>query len=267
MPAQTLFTVPIPGLKDHVGGEIVCTEPAPQVYLLTFASPPDNRLTPAFNSAMLTALDLVEHKYPTGVLVTTSSIGKFYSNGLDLQLAVRTPGFFADSLFALFRRVLTYPMPTVALVNGHAFAGGLMLAMHHDYRVFGGGDRGYLCVNELDFGAPLLPPMAGIFRARLRPDVFRATVLQARRWTGAAALEAGLVDGVDGWAGVEALVREHALTTRGKSGVYGLLKAEMYREQVALLDDKDVPKLEDLTGAEKVRKAEVKARVEGGAKL
>ena len=50
-----------------------------------------------------------------------------------------------------------YPMPTIALINGHAFAGGLMLAMFHDYRVMN-PHRGYLCLNELDFGAPLRPP-------------------------------------------------------------------------------------------------------------
>lgn len=163
MAAKTLFTVPIPPLKDHVGGEIVCTEPAPEVYLLTFSSSPDNRLTPAFCGAMLRALDRIEllKPSPTGVVITTSAIPKFYSNGLDLYLAIRTPGFTEDALYPLFHRFLTFPMPTVAVLNGHAFAGGFMLAMHHDYRVFA-GDRGYMCINELEFGAPLLPPMSGI---------------------------------------------------------------------------------------------------------
>jgi Delta3-Delta2-enoyl-CoA isomerase len=202
MAAKPLFTVPIKPLKAHVGGEIICTEPSPQVYLLTFASAPDNRLTPAFCAAMITALDLIELRHPTGVVVTTSSITKFYSNGLDLELAMKTPNFTEDSLYPLFHRFLTFPMPTIALVNGHAFAGGFMLAMHHDYRVYSGA-RGYLCINELDFGAPLLPPMSGIFRAKLRPDVYRTTVLEARRWDAESALEAGIIDRADG------LLRHH----------------------------------------------------------
>ncbi|KAK6855074.1 enoyl-CoA hydratase/isomerase [Apiospora arundinis] len=178
--AKTHFTVKIPSIPGHVGGEIVCTEPAPQVYLLTLNSPPDNRLTPPMCAALLECLD------------------RFYSNGLDLQLAMSTPGFTENSLYPLFRRFLTFPMPTVALVNGHCFAGGLMLAMHHDYRVFSGGDRGYMAVNELEFGAPLLPPMAGIFREKLRPDVYRELALEARRFDGKAALAAGIVDVLGG---------------------------------------------------------------------
>jgi Delta3-Delta2-enoyl-CoA isomerase len=263
MAAKTLFTVPIPPLKDHVGGEIVCTEPAPEVYLLTFSSPPDNRLTPAFCASMIKALDLIElHKpTPTGVVITTSAITKFYSNGLDLDLAIRTPGFTEEALYPLFHRFLTYPMPTIALVNGHAFAGGFMLAMHHDYRVFA-GDRGYMCINELEFGAPLLPPMSGIFRTKLRAEVYRTTVLEARRWDAQAALAAGILDRADGMEGALALVRDGKLTAKGKTGVYGLLKEEMYREQVALLSatGKDVVKFSDAMGRETKRKAELKKR-------
>lgn len=45
--------------------------------------------------------------------------------------------------------MLTLPMPTVAAVTGHAFGGGALLAMAHDWRVMR-GDRGYFCFPEVD---------------------------------------------------------------------------------------------------------------------
>ena len=264
MAANTLFTVPIPPLNKHIGGSITCTEPAPRVYVLTISSPPDNRMTPAFCAALIHAMDTIELNHPAGVVVTTSPIPKFYSNGLDFELAVKTPGFWETSLYPLFRRFLTFPMPTIALINGHAFAAGFMLAMHHDYRVFS-GEKGYLCVNELEFGAPLLPPMAGIFRIKFSPQVYRSTVLEAKRWDAKTALEAGILDRIDGMQGVTELIQERGLMTKAKTGVYGILKTEMYREQVALLDEsgKDQPHLSDIIGSEKKRKGELQKKVNG----
>ena len=107
----TLFTIPI----ASTGGSIVCTNPTAaqgqeqqNVYLLTFTSPKDNRLTPTFINALLLALDIVEHRYPKGVLVTTSGIAKFYSNGLDLEASLQLEGFLENWLWRLFRRLLTY---------------------------------------------------------------------------------------------------------------------------------------------------------------
>ncbi|OTA98214.1 hypothetical protein M426DRAFT_326164 [Hypoxylon sp. CI-4A] len=235
MASNELFTIPIPPIKSHPGGSIICTEPAPQVYLLTWNSPPDNRLTPPFVAALQTALDIIEFGHPPGVVVTTSGISKFYSNGLDLQLAVSTPEYFEHILYPLWRRFLTYPMPTVALINGHAFAGGLMLAMHQDYRVFTGA-KGYLCVNELEFGAPLPPPMSSIFRIKVAPHVYRDMVLEAKRFTAQTALEANLVDAVGEMDAAMKLIKDRALLKKGTTGSYAMLKAEMYRESVALLD-------------------------------
>ncbi|KAK1832773.1 enoyl-CoA delta isomerase 3 [Podospora conica] len=234
----TLFTIPIPPLGAHPGGAVVCTEPAPQVYLLTLHSPPDNRLTTPTNTALLTALDALEFgPHPPGVVLTTSAIPKFYSNGLDLEHALSSPTFLPQSLYRLFRRLLTYPMPTVAVVNGHAFAGGLMLAMHHDYRVMTPTPRRFACVNELDFGVPLKAAMSAIFRAKCAPATYRALVLEARRFDGPAALEAGVVDAVGGVAEAVEMVSTKGLVEKGRSGIYGVMKGEMYRECVELLGE------------------------------
>jgi Delta3-Delta2-enoyl-CoA isomerase len=105
--ANPLFSVPIPALGAHPGGVVTASEPAPKVYLLTFTSPPDNRTTTALCQALLLALDIIEAKYPKGVVVTTSGIGKFFSNGLDLEHAFGSKGFWEEALWPLFRRYLT----------------------------------------------------------------------------------------------------------------------------------------------------------------
>lgn len=103
---KTLFTVPVEACDKHPGGSITVTEPAPQVYLLTIASPPDNRQTSALCKALLRALDLVEHSgLQPGCVVTTSAISKFYSNGLDLEHAV---GIFVYCLSLSYTFISTF---------------------------------------------------------------------------------------------------------------------------------------------------------------
>ncbi|KAK0388185.1 hypothetical protein NLU13_4430 [Sarocladium strictum] len=254
----TLFTIPIPPCTDHQGGAIVCTEPSPAVYLLTFTSPPDNRLTTPFCRAFLAALDVLEFgPHKPGVVITTSGIPKFYSNGLDLKHAVETEGFW-PLLYQVWKRLLTYPMPTVALINGHAFAGGLMLATAHDYRLT--PSRGFLCLNELLFGAPLKPAMAALFRVKLPPTSFRTLILEAHRFTGAEAVTAGLAD-AEAPQGLEdalAFVEKKQLKDKPRTGVYGALKLEMYKDLVAVLEgpemESDERRFEQAPSVESERK-------------
>lgn len=80
--------------------------------------------------------------------------------------------------------------------------------------------------------------MSAIFRVKVpSPHVYREMVLEARRYGGRDALAAGLVDAAGGWAEVLALVGERKLAGRGATGVYGLLKMEMYRECLDLLEN------------------------------
>ncbi|KAI1004004.1 hypothetical protein K3495_g4210 [Podosphaera aphanis] len=240
-----LFSLPIHALpstgEKAVVGSIECTTTSSSsgpVYILTFFSPPDNRLLSSFLQALILALDILEFLHPHGVIVTTSGIPKFYSNGLDVYHSRETPRFFPDQLYAVFRRLLTYPMPTVALVNGHAFAGGCMLAMYHDYRVMN-PSRGFLCLNELDLGIPLQPAMSSIFRQKLKPSIYKLMVLEARRFTGKQALEGGLVDMLGGIPEAIALIDERKLAAKPGTRIYGLLRVEMFRETLSYIDNYD----------------------------
>lgn len=111
--SQHLFTLPIAFTQNpekEPDGTIVCTQTPSEngpIYLLTMTYYPDNRLTTPLLQSLLLALDILEHAYPHGVVVTTSGIPKFYSNGLDLDHLRDTPNFFSQCLFVVFRRFLT----------------------------------------------------------------------------------------------------------------------------------------------------------------
>lgn len=113
------LTVPLGDKASETS--LVLTSPAPSIYLITWSSPPDNRLTPSFLKAFLAVLDIVEQSVPkSSVLITTSAAPKFYSNGFNIELAKATPDFPRRYWNKLQLRLLTFPIPTVAVMNGHA---------------------------------------------------------------------------------------------------------------------------------------------------
>lgn len=57
--------------------------------------------------------------------------------------------------------MLALSVPCIAMINGHAFAGGCMFSFSHDYRVMR-NDFGQLCMNEVELGLPLPPGMNGV---------------------------------------------------------------------------------------------------------
>jgi enoyl-CoA hydratase/carnithine racemase len=112
-----------------------------------------------------------------------------------------------------------------------------MLSMYHDYRIFN-PSRGFLCLNEIQFGATLKPAMSSIFREKLpSPITYRSLVLEAHRFNAKEAFEQGIVDGKGAWPEVEALIEERKLTALAGSGVYGQLRREMFRQTYAILQN------------------------------
>lgn len=177
---------------------------------------------------------------PLGALVMTGQ-ERYFSTGLHLtKIGLILDGFLQTRFLPLLGRILAFPLTTVAAINGHAYAGGMCLAMACDYRLMR-SDRGYLCMNEIELPSAMPDGMAELLKAKIaRPKVRRECFIEGRRWSAAEALADDLIDGVvEGSAdGVvleaRSLARKHARPIRIGQVVH-LLKAELYREAHQIL--------------------------------
>lgn len=135
-------------------------------------------------------LDEIEQQTEVNALVVTSAHEKIWCNGIDLDWllpAVQKEGEglmdrFRVEMFGLFRRLVTFPMPTVAALNGHAFAGGAFLSFAHDFR-FMRQDRGWICLPEVDLGIPLGQVFLAFSRRVLPMHLLEEMEYTARRLT------------------------------------------------------------------------------------
>ena len=161
----------------------------------------ENRWNTSFVRAWADALDEIEASEGPAALVTTSANEKFFSNGLDLEWIgdpknTDHPGgdrkVFGAEFMTVMSRIITLSVPTIAAINGHGFGAGLMAAMCHDVRIMR-EDRGFICANEMQLGMKIPEPELALFKHKLPANTFFETVQLARRWTGPAALAAGMV--------------------------------------------------------------------------
>jgi enoyl-CoA hydratase/carnithine racemase len=154
----------------------------------------ENRFSPEWLDSVEAHLDSAERDAQALVTVGTA---KFYSNGLDLDWLTNNGDrsqWYVARVHELLARILTFPLPTVAAVNGHAFGAGAMLAIAHDYRLMR-EDRGYYCFPEADINIPFTPGMAALIQAKLSPQTAMIAMTTAHRYGGPEAAAAGLVDG------------------------------------------------------------------------
>lgn len=206
------------------------------VYVLTLGDD-ENRFHPDRVAAINAALDEVEAA-PGPKAVVTTGVGKFYSNGLDLAFMAENPDAAEANLrevHALFVRVLTFPAPMVAALQGHAFAAGAMLALAHDLSIMR-SDRGYFCLPEVDLGIPFTPGMNALIRARLPIATAHEAMTTARRYGGDEAHDAGIVMGVGTELEILDIAVARAAERAAKAGpTMGAIKAGLYAEVVAAL--------------------------------
>jgi len=160
----------------------------------------ENRWNTSFVREFAEALDEIEEDEGPGALITSSKDPKFFSNGLDLDwmqdperhLKGGDREVFGEEFMYLMGRIITLPIPSICVINGHAFGAGFMLALSHDVRLMR-EDRGFLCANEMQLGFEIPKPELALFRHKIPANSFFETVQLSKRWTGETAFAAGIV--------------------------------------------------------------------------
>lgn len=197
----------------------------------------ENRLNAAWVEAVEAALAEAEAATAPRALVTVAS-GKFWSNGLDLEWMAANQevvGDFVARVHGILAGFLAAGVPTVAAVQGHAFAAGAMFALAHDQIVMR-ADRGFFCVPEVDIRIPFTPGMTALLRARLTPPVAHEAMTAGRRYGGVDAAAAQIAAA----AVPEDEVREAAFErARARAGTdpatLATIKERLYAEALATL--------------------------------
>ena len=165
------------------------------VRVLTLDRPPANAEDESLLADLGDALGTARTEPAVRAVVLTGA-GPFFSAGFDLS-APRRDGVAARRIRDLYRdthlALLTIPKPTVAMVNGHAIAGGLVLALACDYRLGCEGDW-RVGLNEVAIGASYPRVAFEIVRLRLAHARASELVLGAALYPAREAMRLGIVD-------------------------------------------------------------------------
>ena len=123
--------------------------------------------------------------------------GKFFSFGFDIP---RFLGYskeaFTDYLIrftSLYRELFSHPKPIVAALNGHAVAGGCMLATACDARVMVKG-KAKIGLNEIGFGSSVFAGSVGILSFWVGPRRAQEILYGGKLYSADEAMDLGLVD-------------------------------------------------------------------------
>lgn len=131
--------------------------------------------------------------------------GKFFSFGFDIPrfLGYSREQFtrYLVAFTTLYRELFAHPKPVVAAINGHAVAGGCMLATACDARIMVGG-KAKIGLNEIGFGSSVFAGSAAMLAFWTGARRAQEILYGAGLYSAEEARALGLVDAVADDAGL-----------------------------------------------------------------
>src|SRR2546426_5830818 len=168
-----------------------------QITLLQMDHGKANALDVEFCEALTTQLTTLRSA-PTRAVVLIGT-GQIFSAGVDLLRLLDEDATylqaFLPALITMFETVFFHPQPIVAAVNGHAIAGGCVLACAADHRVMS-IHPGRIGVPELLVGVPFPTIALEILRSVVAPPQLHTLIYGGATYTPEEASHLGLVDDI-----------------------------------------------------------------------
>ena len=177
---------------------------------------------------------LVELRNSSHRGVVLTGTGSSFSAGVDLRRVLEGGRDylqkFLPALDAALLELFEFPRPVIAAVNGHAIAGGCILACACDYRIMAEGN-GRIGATELLVGVPFPALPLEILRACVSPQYFQRAVYTGQTYTPREAVSAGLIDEISPLDSLMNCAIERARQMAAiSSRAFAITKAKMRRD-------------------------------------
>lgn len=213
----------------------------------------ENRHNPEFLAEFNQHLDQIEADKSIKSIVLTSTSEKNWSLGIDLawmSQPTNTPEIITDfmtQLGGLLKRLVTFPMPIIAALNGHTYGNGSVLACACDFR-FMKSDKGFFCFPEVDVLVPFLPSMFPLINKAIPQTFFNRLAMTGQRVGAQELLDNQVVEAI--FADEEELqagVLEFAKTFNKNRWIYGQNKTQMNKQILTTMKEEDPAFIENVS--------------------
>jgi len=179
----------------------------------------DNSFTTTVMEEYLLAFERIEQHRGNTALLITCDHHKTFSTGINLAWLQDQDKAGRQAFEQAFNRVMcrlaSLDVPTVACINGNAYAGGAILAAAADFRLMR-ADRGRFCLPEVNIKIPFSPISNDIVHLLPNKQALKTMMLTGVAYTGEECLARDIVDELHPQTELQQAARAMATTLAAK---------------------------------------------------
>jgi enoyl-CoA hydratase/carnithine racemase len=191
----------------------------------------ENRQNLEFAKTLNAMLDEIIADKSISALIITSNDEKNFQPVTD----------FINEMDNVFKKLLLYPVPVIAAINGHAFGNGSIISCACDFR-FMRSDRGFFCFPEVNIGIPFRWGMNAFVKKAIPLHILSQMQFTGNRYTAPELEKHNII--VKACANQEDLMASataFAKTLQKKRGILGEMKKRLYSDVIKVLDSDFMP--------------------------
>ena len=209
----------------------------------------ENRQNLEFAKTLNAMMDEIIADKSISALIITSNDEKNFSQGIDvmwitdhMQKNEHQPVIdFINEMDNVFKKMLLYPVPVIAAINGHAFGNGSIMSCACDFR-FMRSDRGFFCFPEVNIGIPFRWGMNAFVKKAIPLHILSQMQFTGNRYTAPELEKHNII--VKACVNQEDLMASaiaFAKTLQKKRGILGEMKKRLYNDIIKVLDSDFMP--------------------------